>query len=132
MRDIDPSDWDRWCEYILYKGMRRAGYARISRSTITDTELQVRTLFYQTVDQDIASSMLTEVCRSVNLLSVSPKVRTISFLKIRFRRTCASLPYSRDRVFAATDTMCLTSRGILLEELGETLWFVVVGTEYLI
>jgi hypothetical protein len=132
MRDIDPSDWDRWCEYILYKGMRRAGYARISRSTITDTELQVRTLFYQTVDQDIASSMLTEVCRLVNSSLVSPKVRTISFLKIRFRRTCASLPFSRDRVFAATDTMCLTSRGILLEELGETLWFVVVGTEYLI
>lgn len=41
MRDIDPSDWDRWCEYILYKGMRRTGYARVSRSTITDTELQV-------------------------------------------------------------------------------------------
>ncbi|CAK4033589.1 probable FGF receptor activating 1 [Lecanosticta acicola] len=41
MRDIDPSDWDRWCEYILYKGMKRTGYARVSRSTITDTELQV-------------------------------------------------------------------------------------------
>ncbi|KAI4123366.1 MAG: hypothetical protein LQ338_005298 [Usnochroma carphineum] len=41
MKDIDPSDWDRWCEYILYKGIRRAGYARVSRSTITDTELQV-------------------------------------------------------------------------------------------
>ncbi|KAL9602982.1 MAG: hypothetical protein Q9219_001507 [cf. Caloplaca sp. 3 TL-2023] len=41
MRDIDPSDWDRWCEYILYKGIRRSGYARVSRSTITDTELQV-------------------------------------------------------------------------------------------
>lgn len=41
MRDIDPSDWDRWCEYILYKGLRRTGYARVSRSTITDTELQV-------------------------------------------------------------------------------------------
>lgn len=43
MNDIDPSDWDRWCEYILYKGpgIKRTGYARISRSTITDTELQV-------------------------------------------------------------------------------------------
>lgn len=43
MHDIDPTDWDRWCEYILYKGpgIKRTGYARISRSTITDTELQV-------------------------------------------------------------------------------------------
>ncbi|KAK3377124.1 Frag1/DRAM/Sfk1 family-domain-containing protein [Lasiosphaeria ovina] len=41
MQDVDPSDWDRWCEYILYKGLRRTGYARVSRSTITDTELQV-------------------------------------------------------------------------------------------
>lgn len=41
MNDIDPSDWDRWCEYILYKGLRKTGYARLSRGTITDTELQV-------------------------------------------------------------------------------------------
>ncbi|KAI9787757.1 MAG: hypothetical protein M1839_000289 [Geoglossum umbratile] len=41
MRDIDPSDWDRWCEYILFKGLKRIGYARVSRSTITDTEIQV-------------------------------------------------------------------------------------------
>ncbi|GAW27238.1 putative Frag1 DRAM Sfk1 family protein [Rosellinia necatrix] len=41
MHDVDPRDWDRWCEYILYKNMQRVGYARVSRSTITDTELQV-------------------------------------------------------------------------------------------
>ncbi|QSZ31418.1 hypothetical protein DSL72_000983 [Monilinia vaccinii-corymbosi] len=41
MHDIDPSDWDRWCEYILYKGLRRSAYARVSRGTITDTEIQV-------------------------------------------------------------------------------------------
>ncbi|CZS97954.1 related to CWH43-putative sensor/transporter protein [Rhynchosporium agropyri] len=41
MYDIDPTDWDRWCEYILYKGLKRTSYARVSRSTITDTEIQV-------------------------------------------------------------------------------------------
>lgn len=41
MSDIDPSDWDRWCQYILYKNIKRTGYARVSRSTITDTEIQV-------------------------------------------------------------------------------------------
>jgi endonuclease/exonuclease/phosphatase family metal-dependent hydrolase len=41
MKDIDSTDWDRWCEYILFKGLKRTGYARVSRSTITDTELQV-------------------------------------------------------------------------------------------
>lgn len=41
MKDIDPSDWDRWCEYILFKNIKRTGYARVSRSTITDTEIQV-------------------------------------------------------------------------------------------
>ncbi|KAG7893597.1 hypothetical protein KL905_002275 [Ogataea polymorpha] len=40
MHDIDPTDDDRWCEYILYKKMKRTGYARISRGTITDTEVQ--------------------------------------------------------------------------------------------
>ncbi|CCK71841.1 Cwh43p KNAG_0I00500 [Huiozyma naganishii CBS 8797] len=41
MHDIDPSDDDRWCEYILYKKLNRVGYARVARGSITDTELQV-------------------------------------------------------------------------------------------
>lgn len=41
MHDIDPSDNDRWCEYILYKNIKRNGYARVARGSITDTELQV-------------------------------------------------------------------------------------------
>ncbi|ODV83477.1 hypothetical protein CANARDRAFT_9538 [[Candida] arabinofermentans NRRL YB-2248] len=41
MHDIDATDDDRWCEYILYKKLKRTGYARISRGTITDTEVQV-------------------------------------------------------------------------------------------
>lgn len=40
MNDIEPSDWDRWCEYILFRGLKRVGYARVHRSTITDTEIQ--------------------------------------------------------------------------------------------
>jgi endonuclease/exonuclease/phosphatase family metal-dependent hydrolase len=41
MRDVDDQDFGRWCEYILWRELRRVGYARVSRGTITDTELQV-------------------------------------------------------------------------------------------
>ncbi|CAI5755688.1 unnamed protein product [Candida verbasci] len=41
MYDIDSTDWDRWCEYILFRNVKKVAYARISRSTITDTELQI-------------------------------------------------------------------------------------------
>lgn len=41
MHDIDPADDDRWCQYILFKNLKRRGYARVSRGTITDTEMQV-------------------------------------------------------------------------------------------
>lgn len=29
------------CEYIFYRGLYRTAYARLSRGTITDTELQI-------------------------------------------------------------------------------------------
>jgi len=41
VHDIDGDDWDRWCEYIFYRGLYRTSYARVSRGTITDTEMQV-------------------------------------------------------------------------------------------
>ncbi|CAG8629980.1 7081_t:CDS:2 [Acaulospora morrowiae] len=41
VNDIDDTDYDRWCEYIAYRGVRKVGYARVSHGRITDTELQV-------------------------------------------------------------------------------------------
>ena len=56
MHDVDPTDDDRWCEYILFKGLRRTGYARVSRSTITDTELQVAKFVVPATDSDRGST----------------------------------------------------------------------------
>ena len=66
MRDIDSTDWDRWCEYILYKGMRRTGYARVSRSTITDTEFQVGKFIVgqpEGTDEQISENEVPEALR---------------------------------------------------------------------
>ena len=107
MRDIDPTDWDRWCEYILYKGIKRSGYARVSRSTITDTEIQVSLLSNQPT-----ASVLT-IARLVNLSSDSQKVPTITFMSPKSQRASDSRLCSGARASGATDTMCLTSRDIL-------------------
>ncbi|KAI9462145.1 Frag1/DRAM/Sfk1 family-domain-containing protein [Russula earlei] len=41
VHDINKDDMDRWCEYIFYRGVHRTAYARVSRGSVTDTELQV-------------------------------------------------------------------------------------------
>ncbi|KAL2016410.1 hypothetical protein VTK56DRAFT_3795 [Thermocarpiscus australiensis] len=56
MHDVDPTDDDRWCEYILFKGLRRTGYARVSRSSITDTELQVAKFVVPASDDERAAA----------------------------------------------------------------------------
>jgi hypothetical protein len=65
------------------------------------------------------TTLLTLNCRSANSSSANPKVPTTSSLKIRCRRTCASLKSSRDRVSGDIVTMCLISLGITLERGSE-------------
>ena len=112
MKDIDPSDWDRWCEYILYKGIKRSGYARVSRSTITDTEIQVSNRAPHSLTI-LATAADHGLCRWANSLSVKQKVAMNGFRKKRSLRVYASLPGSEVKGCEVINTTSSTSQGIL-------------------
>jgi hypothetical protein len=114
MKDIDPSDWDRWCEYILYKKLKRTGYARISRSTITDTELQVGPFQITPSNRRAFFRGLTNsLGRLENSWWVNLNPRTTSvFLRRSFRQACVSQPCSAARESAAITTMYSMNQGI--------------------
>ena len=40
IQDVDPTDPDRWCQYIGFRALERVGYVRVSRYTVSDTEIQ--------------------------------------------------------------------------------------------
>lgn len=110
MKDIDPSDWDRWCEYILYKGIKRSGYARVSRSTITDTELQVSNKASHSLAVSAAAADHGR-CRWASSLLVKQKAAMNGFRKNRFRRVCVFLPCSEVmvcEVISITSSMSLS------------------------
>ncbi|PWN42281.1 hypothetical protein IE81DRAFT_323604 [Ceraceosorus guamensis] len=51
--DVHPGDGERWCQYLGFRGLDRIGYVRVSRYTVTDTELQVIKLRVPEVGQVI-------------------------------------------------------------------------------
>lgn len=44
IQDVEPTDFGRWCEYLGFRGLERIAYVRVSRYTVTDTELQTMKL----------------------------------------------------------------------------------------
>ncbi|EST05218.2 Frag1/DRAM/Sfk1 [Kalmanozyma brasiliensis GHG001] len=44
IQDVEPTDFGRWCEYLGFRGLERISYVRVSRYTVTDTELQTMKL----------------------------------------------------------------------------------------
>lgn len=115
MKDIDASDWDRWCEYILYKNIRRVGYARVSRDSITDTELQVSFRFIIVILSSVCDANVV-VSRLESSLSASQRVRASAFQKIKCLWECGSQRSSVGKVFAGIGTTSSMSQDIIISD----------------
>ncbi|PWY99457.1 hypothetical protein BCV70DRAFT_217814 [Testicularia cyperi] len=44
IHDVESTDQGRWCQYLGFRGLERISYVRVSRYTVTDTELQTMKL----------------------------------------------------------------------------------------
>ena len=109
MHDIDHTDWDRWCEYILYKDIKRTGYARVSRGTITDTEIQVSLKTY--------SYPLMTLDSSANLSLENNQTTVMNrFLKKPFILTSDFQHCSVVKVYVDIGITSLTNQDTLLEQ----------------
>lgn len=81
MYDIDNTDWDRWCEYILFRDLKKVAYARVSRSTITDTELQIAKFKFLTDEQRGYDESFLYGNNYINENEVDPSLRMPQLLR---------------------------------------------------
>ncbi|PWN51345.1 hypothetical protein IE53DRAFT_342529 [Violaceomyces palustris] len=45
IHDVEKTDNMRWCQYLGFRGLERFSYVRVSRYTVTDTEIQTMKLY---------------------------------------------------------------------------------------
>ncbi|KAM9901602.1 hypothetical protein OXX79_004443, partial [Metschnikowia pulcherrima] len=81
VHDIDSTDWDRWCEYILFRDLKKVAYARISRSTITDTELQIAKFKFLTEEQRAQGDDFIYGNHFIDESEVNPELRMPDIFK---------------------------------------------------
>ncbi|XP_077984220.1 PGAP2-interacting protein-like [Glandiceps talaboti] len=75
LKDIDADDKKRFCLYIMYRKLIRVGYARISRDSLTDTEIQLAKFripdnLHNYEDNDLTTIKVEDVDPSVHFPSI--------------------------------------------------------------